>query len=313
MTLADLDMTIGSTFRIETRIRHPKRRIAKNGSHYLTFMIEDMSRTLKAYAWLEQCSIPCQLQDLDRVAIGGNIREFDGKPLANIQYITPGRSDEAEHTGSISMIPHSLCPEPALLKKLMTVVNDVTNETLRHFLEGVFADDRIMIPFVQLPASRRHHHSSAGGLLQHSLECVAMVQRFAEFSPDMLDLAVTAALLHDAGKVATLRDPRFCLEGVLLDHDALTLEVLAPHLLRLDCINHEIAVALRYLWTWRHYRRGMKHPVLTIAEVIAAADRISTGLNVEELTFRDRPEWQTVVRSESDGSKYWRPRLGYSG
>jgi len=137
-----------------------------------------------------------------------------------------------------------------------------------------------------------------------------MVQSFRVFSPDMLDLAVVGALLHDAGKVMTLHSQNFSPEYVLLDHDALTLEALAPHLKHLDCISKETATALRYLWTWRHSRRARIHPALTIAEAITAADRISTGLDFEEGLFSGRPGWQTIVRSETNGSKLWRPQLG---
>jgi 3'-5' exoribonuclease len=309
MNLEDIQLTPGTSFKLECRIRYPNKRIASNGSNYLTFIIEDSSGSLRAYAWQNQCIIPPQMGDLDRVSVRGSIREFDGRIFANIRQIEHGGVDTLR---AIDLIPRSLCPEPQLLQKLKSIVSSVENKPLRHFLDSVFADDAIALPFVRLPASKNNHHAAAGGLLRHSLECVEMVQRFSEFGQDMLDLAVAGALLHDTGKIVTLRNEKFCLEGVLLDHDALTLEVLAPHLARLDGINRDIAVALRYLWTWRHYRRGMKHPALTIAEALAAVDRISSGLNAEQAIFSNRPAWQTVARSETYGQKYWRPQLGYT-
>jgi len=125
----------------------------------------------------------------------------------------------------------------------------------------------------------------------------------------MLDLAVVAALLHDAGKVTTLNGVGFSPQKALLDHDALTLEVLAPHLKYLDSINSDVATALRYLWTWRHHRRGKGPPALTVAEAISAADRISSGLDMEEQVFSKSPGWQAVVSSEVHGARFWKPQL----
>jgi 3'-5' exoribonuclease len=247
------------------------------------------------------------VHDLDRAFVEGKLREFNGDILAAVTSIQP-IFNEPDY--SVRLIPCSICPKPGLLIRLSDLVSRLSNEELAYFLNRVFADDTLALPFVRLPASRNHHHSVAGGLLEHSLECAEMVQHFSEFNPDMKELAVVAALLHDVGKVITLRTPeKFCLEGAVLDHGALTLEVLAPHLKKLDAINKEMAIALRYLWTWRYHRRGMAHPALTIAEAVSAVDRISSGRSIEEMTFKWRPEWQTVARAEQGKSISWRPHL----
>lgn len=307
MILSDLHLVHGTRFSLTSRVRYPVRRKAANGSNYLTFTLEDYFTSLKAYAWPEQCDLSVPVHDLDAMAVEGKIREFNGDMLAAVTAIRPV---SGEATGAIDLIPRSACPEPLLLVRLREIVSQLSNDSLRWFIGCVFADDSFALPFVRLPASRRHHHSKAGGLLAHSLECAEMVQRFSEFEPDMRDLAVTGALLHDAGKVVTLRRSGFSPVGMVLDHDALTLEVLAPHLKWLDTVNRDLGTALRYLWTWRHHRRGQTHPVLTIAEAVCAADRISSGLSIEEIFFSERPEWQTIGRAEGRGGLVWRPQFG---
>jgi predicted HD phosphohydrolase len=203
-----------------------------------------------------------------------------------------------------------MCPISPLLERLRNIVDQISNETLRSFIGWVFSDDIIALSFISLPASRRHHHSMAGGLLEHSLECAEMVYRFIEFGQDRRDLAVVGALLHDAGKIMTLNiGGKFSTVGCVLDHDALTLEVLSPHLRRLEAVSPDMATALRYLWTWRKHRRGNVHPILTVAEAISAADRISSALNVEEEAFRESPDWQRFVRHGTSSSLFWRPKL----
>jgi len=309
MTLSDLELTHGTRFNICCRVRRPLRRLASNGSNYLCFTIEDCSWSLKAYAWQNQCDLSVMLHDLDRVRLTGKLREFNGEYLAVVTSIQPLGQEE----NSVELLPRSMCPHPDLLIRLADLMCRLNNGDLAGFVNSVFSDDFLALPFIRLPASRSHHHSVIGGLLEHSLECAEMVRHFPGFDPDMKELAMVAALLHDIGKIITLRvSDGFCLEGAVLDHNALTLELLAPHLKRLDEINRELATALRYLWTWRHFRRGAVHPALTVAEAISAADRISSGLSVENIAFKDRPDWQRLARWPYN-NLVWRPGIAYRG
>ena len=249
---------------------------------------------------------PLVFKDLEKVTIRGQLRFFNNGWLVNIKRIGLLQS---ESENPVRIIPRSFTPLPALLEKLEVLLDSFTSEVLRQFVSGILADDSIAFPFVSLPASSRHHHCTGSGILEHSLECVAMVSRFEEFPQAMRELAMTAALLHDIGKIRTVRcQGKHTLNGYVLNHDALTLEVLANHLQMLDASNPEIAASLRYLWTWRNFRESRKTPLLTVAEAIAAADRISTGLNVEEQAFCNQPEWKRFAKFNGRNT-LWRPRV----
>jgi 3'-5' exoribonuclease len=263
--------------------------------------------SFKAYAWQEHFESPVCVKDLDKVLVEGKIRVFNSCWLADITAIKD-ISEEAENP--LQLIPFSLCPLSPLLERLRNIVAQISNDTLRGFIGWVFSDDSFVIPFISVPASRRHHHSAAGGLLEHSLECAEMVNRFSEFGQECCDLAVVGALFHDVGKTITLqRIGKFSPAGYALDHDAVTLEVMAPYLKRLDSVNSDLATALRYIWTWKNHKRGNIHPILTIVEAISAVDRISSALSVEEEAFKRSPNWQRFARHEVGKSLFWRPRF----
>jgi hypothetical protein len=58
MPLSDLELRHGSRFyNVPCRIRRPLRKTAANGARYLIATIEDCGRSLKAYAWQEQCDL----------------------------------------------------------------------------------------------------------------------------------------------------------------------------------------------------------------------------------------------------------------
>jgi 3'-5' exoribonuclease len=307
MTLSDIDLIHGTQFSCECRVRQPLRKIATNGSKYLSFVIEDCSMSFKAYAWPERFESPVFMDDLDKVLVEGNIREFNGGWLAGITSI---QHISLETENSLQLISNSMCPLSPLLERLRNIIAKISNDSLRRFIGWVFSDDSFVIPFISAPASRRHHHSVAGGLLEHSLECAEMVSRFREFGQGGCDLAVVGALLHDVGKIITFRNVvKFSSASYALDHDALTLEIMAPHLKRLDEVNSDLATALRYIWTWKNHKRGNVHPILIIVEAISAADRISSALSVEEEAFRESPDWRRFARHEIGKSSFWRPRF----
>lgn len=308
MLISELNLAHNTVFEGYFRIRRPRMRVANNGNLYLSAYIEDRSGELKVYYWRNNES-SALLKDLDRVTVKGVLRWLNNDWIVNLvkleilqlTTITP-----------VKLLPRSLTPLPTLLYQLNDIVLSIKSVVLKQFTLEVLNNDDISFPFVSLPASRRNHHCTGSGLLEHSLECVAMVSRFEEFSKPILDLAIVGALFHDIGKIRTMQNTgNQHLSGYVLNHNSLTLEVLSSHLQKLDGICPESAVALRYLWTWQNMRDSRNIPLLTVAEAITAADRISAGLNNEERLFRERPDWQRF--GKFDGvSTLWRPRLAAS-
>jgi 3'-5' exoribonuclease len=306
MTIAKLDYRHKGPVSGEFRVRHPYKKNSDNGSLHLAFTIEDYSGQLKAYVWSKNVLEADELVDFDCITLNGQLREFNGSWIVDV---VEAKLLQYEPDQPVRLIPRSITPLPSLLEQLDKLADYFSHGALRRFVGWVLADDAISFPFVSLPASRQHHHSIAGGLLEHSLECVAMVSRFEEFPQAEIELAMVGALFHDVGKIKTLQNVgKHTTAGHILDHDALTLEVLAPHLQRLDALCPDAGLALRYLWTWKMQRNGFRHPLLTIAEAISAADRISSGLNRQDTAFQEHPDWHTFARI-GDNSTFWRPRL----
>jgi 3'-5' exoribonuclease len=82
----------------------------------------------------------------------------------------------------------------------------VRDAGLRSVLDTVFGDDRFFERFASCPGASRRHHAYVGGLLEHTVSvaslCRTLAQRYDGLDGDLL---VTAALLHDVGRVEELR------------------------------------------------------------------------------------------------------------
>lgn len=177
-------------------------------------------------------------------------------------------------------------------------------------MRDVLDNDSIGLPFIRLPASLKHHHCHPGGLLKHSLECASIVAQHEIFGETTRELGIVAALFHDIGKVRTFRDGmRRSKEGYVVDHDAITLEILAAPMAKLESIWSDGATALRYLWTWNH-GNGHTLPLMPVALAVQAADRISAGNNAEEQAFAAQESSHCFATLDCNGRKnrFWRPR-----
>lgn len=306
MTISELKRDHPEKFSGYYRIRKPFKCLASNGSPYLSCLLEDMSGSMKAFAWPGRYQGKTSFADLDRVFVNGR--------MCSLQHSTVIHVEEAEVVQSVpdsptTLIPRSLCPQPHLLDHLGSVMESIGNEALRIFVRSILADDSIALRFISLPASGKHHHSHAGGLLEHSLSCADIVSRFHEFPQHMLELGIIGALFHDIGKIHSYSEDGARLNSAyVLDHDDLTLEVLANHLKLLDTHCKDAGTALRYIWSWRRNRHSRRIPLITISEAVLLADHISAGLSAEDLAFRDSQEWRQTAKL-NDRTRFWRPKL----
>ena len=241
----------------------------------IRMVIEDMSGCIPAYIWHLRSDL--ELPELwSCVEVDGRIRMRSDGPVADVEFVWTASKPAAE---IIRLIPHSFCPKPWLLSFLDALVARLQTPWLKQFVLDVLGDDTIAFAFVSCPASLRYHHRFPGGLLHHSIECVQMVARYQEFSPEDLELCMVAALFHDIGKILTLTPQmRRTTLGASIDHDKLTLEVLSPALRRLDESCPQGGSDLRYLLTWRRGRQDSGIPRTPLANVVLGADRVSAGI-----------------------------------
>lgn len=305
MTINSLDFHHRAPVSGQFRVRRPARKVATNGAHYLSFTIEDSTGELRAVSWDVNIAAGIDFKEFDCITLTGRLRTFNGNWLVDVD---SAELLQEEPENPVHLIPNSMAPVPVLLAELATLYNCLSHPPLKSFVGWVLTDATISFPFVSLPASRQHHHNTAGGLLDHSLECASMVSRYYEFPEMEIQVGMIAALFHDIGKIKTIQCVgKHTTAGYVLDHDVLTLEILAPHLQRLDANCPDAGVALRYLFTWRCQRKSF-HPLLTIAEAISAADHISSGLDRQRSAFENCPDWQSFAKL-GESSTYWRPRL----
>ena len=301
--ISDIAYIHGSKINGNFRIHRPDFRVARNGNEYLSLQLEDISGAIDAQMWRSRYQgDKYYLAEMDKMTITGKLRCFDNRWIVDIETADPLDSCIND---AVALLPNRLCVRVDKVQELQALIATLQLPALRQFLNQIFADDNMLIPFTHLPASVRHHHAYAGGLLEHSLQCATMVKAMPGFDPIDHELGIVAALLHDIAKVVTMADNSTAKKRrILLKHDSITLEVIAPFLSYLDSLWADGALALRYILTWGNNKTGRNIPAITMAELVTSVDRISAGIDREQVAFNGAPSWQSMVND--NGVKRWR-------
>lgn len=286
------------------RVRNIRYATSRSNVNYMSCTLEDATGSVNAYAWnLESIRT---ITEMSRVTVTCRIRNLNGKWIADL--LTAKQCDLLPEN-PLDLIPVSYCQKPELIEQLGLMTGTIRHEYLKDFVRSILAEDEILLPFVQIPASTNHHHQRCTGLLEHSLDCASKILSIMGEDHALVDLAMIGGLFHDIGKIKTINAKgRLTNAGIIIGHDQLTLEVLAPYLRNLDKKCPDAADSLRYIWTWKSARGGSTIPCTIIAEIVHDMDRISAGMDVAEEAFMDKPEWQRFTKYR-DKTLCWRPQM----
>ena len=110
-----------------------------------------------------------------------------------------------------------------LSQELRALVLSVKDPHLRELLDRLFLmDPEFRRAYFEAPAAQRRHHPYKYGLMEHSVEVARLCDAISKIVPGLSrDLLVTAALLHDMGKIEEMdRIPGypFTRQGGMLGH-----------------------------------------------------------------------------------------------
>lgn len=287
-----------SLINIAARIVEQEPRIWRNEEEYIYLKLTDYSDTITSCVWpVKYKGEP--LQNLGCYEISGVFKKLSHGCIIEIS-----DAIQIKDAGGVSLAPSCYGPSPEELLTLHEIVNSIEDVTIKQFINSVFGDSSIIIPFILNQASRSNHHSYPGGLLKHSIECAQIVKEIMatlNCSTIEMDIAVACALLHDVGKIFSHDERK---RGIpFIHHDEVTLEVLGNHLKELDSMNMNYGTAIRYFLIWRN-RKFEPIPSNFIGELIVCADRISSGKANADRLFEDEPNWKYFTRESN--RLYWR-------
>jgi len=172
-----------------------------------------------------------------------------------VDKIRPAETDEYDPA---DMFPATERDVDEMLALVRTTVEGIEEPHLRALAARFFDDEEFVARFCRAPAARRIHHAYLGGLLEHTVEVVALCQTVLSLYPQInRDLLMAGALLHDVGKTREFtcqRDMDYSDEGRLLGHVVLSDQMIAERMAEIPDFPPELALRLRHLVVSHHGR-----------------------------------------------------------
>lgn len=219
---------------------------ARNGAPYLSVELRDASGRIGARAFRDASFLDQQFDRGDIVRVLGKVESYQDQQQINLRSIK--RAEESEAGDPADYLPSAYRDLDELDGFLEHLAGEVTDAEFGRLL-GAFVRDRpLRDAFRTAPCTINGHHAYLGGLLEHSVAVATLARETQDLHRRLnVDLLVTAALLHDIGKVREFSygaEIAQTEEGRLLGHVELGVQIIRELIARVGGIpaGHELAL-----------------------------------------------------------------------
>lgn len=201
---------------------------ARSGAPYLALELRDRTGAVTARAFRDVDFLASQFERGDLVQVTGRAERFRDELQLEVSAIKRAPEGDADPADFLPVAYRDVEELDGFLEHLVREVHDAD---LRKLLGAFFGDDGFREQFRRAPCTRSGHHAYLGGLLEHTVAVGTLVTETGVLHPRLnTDLLMTAALLHDIGKVREFdygADIELSDEGRLVGHVALGVQMLA--------------------------------------------------------------------------------------
>jgi 3'-5' exoribonuclease len=200
-------------------------RNTREGKQYLRLELGDRSGTVEARIWDAFEAIAKDINRDDFIKVAARVEIYRNRPqlvLQQVRRATPEEIDLAD------FLPHTKENVEQMWARLLDYAASIDNVWLNKLVLSILNHPQIAARFKRAPAAKVMHHAFIGGLLEHVVGLCGLAKQIAAHYPELnVDLLLTAAMLHDVGKLDELcyeRAVGYTTEGQLLGHIVMELE-----------------------------------------------------------------------------------------
>lgn len=195
------------------------------GKPYLRMELGDRSGTIEARMWDQFEAYAKDVKRDDFVKVQARVEIYRNKPQLSLQQFRLAKPEEIDMSDFLAHTPFNV---EDLYKQLLGYAEEIKNPWLKKLVLAILNDPKITASYKRAPAAKVMHHAYLGGLLEHVVGLCGLAKQVAGHYPELdVDLLLTAAMLHDVGKLDELcfeRSVVYTTEGQLLGHIVMELE-----------------------------------------------------------------------------------------
>ncbi|MBW2146705.1 MAG: HD domain-containing protein [Deltaproteobacteria bacterium] len=271
----------------------------RRGDPFLSLTLGDRTGEIEAKIWDRAVEMSKLFEKNDLIWIQSRAEVYQDRLQLVIADLRPVDENEIDPG---DFLPKAERDPEEMFQDLRTQLRKVKDVYLKALLKSYLQDKDLMERFKRAPAAKRLHHVYIGGLLEHTLSLLRLVDQVAPLYPEVNpDLLRAGAFLHDMGKVFELSYSRgfdYTTEGRLLGHIVQGLKLLDEKMSDVEGFPDLLALHLKHLIISHHgeYEYGSPRRPKTLEALLfyyidnLDAKMIGVGRFISQQEGED-PDW----------------------
>ncbi len=273
---------------------------SQTGKPYLNVRLKDKTGEIDGKIWENAI-------EWDKAFIKGDVIKAQGGAVSfrsTVQLsITGVRKVDDSAVDLAEYLPAAKGDIDVMFADLMAFVEQIETPFLRQLLHLFFHDGEVAKLFKKAPAAKSFHHVYIGGLLEHTLSVIRLLDQVTKHYQGInRDLVISGGILHDIGKIYEYTYDRmfdYSDEGRLIGHIVIGLEMLDARISAVEGFPEQLAMELRHLILSHHGTQEFgspKRPKTPEALIVHFIDDLDAKVNA----------FQEFIQ-ESDDASHWTP------
>jgi len=276
------DLTSEQTITAFFLVHAKELRSTREGKPYLRLELGDRTGTVEARMWTKFENAVQEILRDDFIKVEARVELYRDRPQLAVVQIRKARPEEVDLT---DYLPHTKEDVEKLFAELLAHAASIRNPWLCRLVSAILGDEATARRYKKAPAAKVMHHAYLGGLLEHVVGLCGLAKGVAQHYPELdLDLLLTAAILHDVGKLDELcydRAIAYTTSGQLLGHIVLELETVLRAIDKIEGFPPELKTVVEHLLISHHgeYEFGSpKLPMIREALVFHYLDDLDSKM-----------------------------------
>jgi len=264
---------------------------SQKGLPYLNLRLKDKSGEIDSKVWENAVELDRLFKKGDIIFIEGNAASYKNAIQLSIFTIKTTPREEIEPADYLPFVNKDV---NAMFDEIISYIDKIKNEHLKELLHVFFREENNADLFKRAPAAKGFHHIYLGGLLEHTLSVVRLLEKVSEHYPKLnKDMLIAGGIFHDIGKIheftyQSLID--YSDEGRLIGHIVMGVEMINKVIASLPDFPEQLSLELRHLLLSHHgeFEFGSpKRPKTLEALAVHYIDDLDAKLNAFETFISD--------------------------
>jgi len=277
---------------------------SQKGSPYLNLRLRDRTGEVDGKIWENALVWDKAFKKGDLIRIQARALIFKNTiqlSIIEVKKVEDGEVELADY------FPVARGDHAEMFAGILGYVEQVRTPCLAVLLRAFFRDEAIVSLFRRAPAAKGFHHVYIGGLLEHTLSVVQLLDQAAgHYAGINRDLLITGGILHDIGKIYEFSYERiveYSDPGRLVGHIVMGVEMVDAKIATIPDFPEQMAMELRHLILSHHgvlEYGSPKRPKTLEALIVHYMDDLDAKVNAFQEYIRDARD------EESDWTPYHR-------